>query len=67
MTNIILPAKARGRYVKIIPSGLIGMSAAVGMRSGDKSGASGQSASGIRKADASKVFNLSAVEIYTFK
>jgi len=67
MTNIILPSQARGRYVRIIPSGLTGMSPAVGMRGGDESGASGQSAGGIRQADASKVFNLSAVEIYTFK
>lgn len=67
MTNIIIHAQARGRYVRIIPSGLTGMSPAVGMRGGDESGASGQSASGIRKADASKVFNLSAIEIYTFK
>ena len=67
MTNIIIPAQARGRYVRIIPSGLTGMSPAVGMRGGDESGASGQSASGIRQADASKVFNLSAIEIYTFK
>ncbi|NSW93521.1 MAG: hypothetical protein HPY62_02300 [Bacteroidales bacterium] len=67
MTNIIIPAQARGRYVRIIPSGLTGMSPAVGMRGGDESGASGQSASGIRQADASKVFNLSAIEIYAFK
>ncbi len=67
MTNIILPSQARGRYVKITPTGLLGVSPAVGMAGGQNSGGvSGQSVSGIRQVDASGVFNLSAVEIYTF-
>lgn len=68
MTNIILPAQARGRYVKITPTGLPGASPAVGMTGKQgNSGVSGQSVSGIRQAEASGVFSLSAVEIYTFK
>ncbi|MGE5420422.1 MAG: glycosyl hydrolase 2 galactose-binding domain-containing protein, partial [Chloroflexota bacterium] len=68
MTNIILPKQASGRYVKITPSGLMGVSPAVGMTGKQNSGGvSGQSASGIRQADAASAFSLSAVEIYTFK
>ncbi|HLN54945.1 MAG TPA: discoidin domain-containing protein [Bacteroidales bacterium] len=68
MTNIILPSQAKGRYVRITPSGLMGVSPAVGMAGGQKTGGvTGQSVSGIREAEASKVFSLSAIEIYPFK
>jgi exo-1,4-beta-D-glucosaminidase len=68
MTNIILPAQASGRYVRIMPTGLVGISPAVGMTGEQRSGGvSGQSVSGIRQADASNVFSLSAIEIYAFK
>lgn len=68
MTNIILPVQARGRFVKITPSGLMGVSPAVGMTGGQSNGGvSGQSVGGIRQADAASVFSLSAIEIYTFK
>jgi exo-1,4-beta-D-glucosaminidase len=67
MTNIILPVQAKGRYVRITPSGLLGVSPAVGMTDRQNSGGvSGQSVSGIEQANASTVFSLSAVEIYTF-
>ena len=62
MTNIILPAQAKGRYVRITPSGLMGESPAVGMIAGQR----GQSVSGIEQVAASKAFTLSAIEIYTF-
>lgn len=67
MTNIILPVQAKGRYVRITPTGLLGVSPAVGMvdRRGS-GGVSGQSVSGIEQADASTAFSLSAVEIYVF-
>lgn len=68
MTNIILPVQARGRYVKIIPTGLLGVSPAVGMTERQSAGGVfGQSASGIEQEDASSAFTLSAIEIYTFK
>lgn len=67
MTNIVLPAQSKGRYVRITPTGLMGMSPAVGMTDrGSYGGVSGQSTSGIGQADASAEFSLSAVEIYTF-
>ena len=67
MTNIILPAQAKGRYVKITPSGLLDVSPAVGINSTLSSGGvSGQSVSGIREAPASTAFTLSAIEIYAF-
>ena len=65
MTNIVLPAQARGQYVRITPSGLVGISPAVGM-SGRLGGVSGQSSPGITEAPASTVFALSAIEIYAF-
>jgi len=67
MTNIVLPVQAMGRYVKITPTGLVGISPSVGMRSTLSSGGvSGQSVSGIAEVAASTAFTLSAVEIYTF-
>ncbi|HHV86389.1 MAG TPA: hypothetical protein GXX42_11345 [Petrimonas sp.] len=67
MTNIILPVQAKGRYVRITPTGLMGVSPAVGMtgRRG-AGGVTGQSVSGIEQAGASTEFSLSAVEIYDF-
>jgi len=67
MTNIILPDQVEGRYVKIIPSGLLGISPAVGMTERQSAGGVfGQSASGIEQEDASTSFSLSAVEIYSY-
>lgn len=67
MTNIILPAKVKGRYVKITPAGLSGVSPAFGMADRGKSGGGGgQSVSGVAQADASTEFTLSAIEIYPF-
>lgn len=68
MTNIILPVQAKGRYVKIIPSGLLGVSPAVGMvgRRG-YGGVGGRSVSGIEQAEASGEFSLAAIEIYVFE
>jgi hypothetical protein len=67
MTNIILPAQAKGQYIKITPSGLVGISPAVGMRSTLSSGGvSGQSVSGIAETAASTAFTVSAVEVYAF-
>jgi len=66
MTNIVLPAQAKGRYVKITPSGLLGVTAAVGMNTLAAGGVQGQSRSGIAEAAASREFTLSAVEIFTF-
>ena len=65
MTNIILPDQAKGRYVKIIPTGLMDVSPAIGM-SGSLGGVTGQSASGIAQAVAASAFTLSAIEIYAF-
>jgi len=59
MTNIVLPAQAKGRYVKITPTGLAGTSPAVGM-------VAGLNSSGIEEAPASTEFTLSAIDIYTF-
>lgn len=68
MTNIILPIQTKGRYLKIIPSGPLGVSPAVGMTERQsKGGVFGQSVSGIQQVEASTVFTLSAVEVYTFK
>lgn len=65
MTNIVLPAQAKGRYVKITPTGLLQESPAVGMSGRLSSGGvSGQSVSGVDKAEASTEFSLSAIEIY---
>lgn len=67
MTNIVLPNQAKGRYVKITPTGLMKESPAVGMKGRLSSGGvSGQSVSGIDKANASTSFTLSAIEIYSF-
>ncbi len=67
MTNIILPTQAKGQYVKITPTGLLGVSPAVGMNTALSSGGvSGQSVSGIEEAKASATFNLAAIEIYAF-
>lgn len=67
MTNIVLPTQAKGRYVKITPTGLLKESPAVGMSGRLSSGGvSGQSVSGIDKADAATSFNISAIEIYSF-
>lgn len=67
MTNIVLPTQVKGRYVKITPTGLMKESPAVGMTGRLSSGGvSGQSVSGIDKADAATYFSLSAIEIYTF-
>lgn len=67
MTNIVLPTQAKGRYVKITPTGLCKESPAVGMTGRLSSGGvSEKSVSGIDKADAATSFNLSAIEIYTF-
>ena len=59
MTNIVLPSQAKGRYVKITPSGLLGLTAAVGMNTLAAGGVQGQSRSGIEAAAA-------AIEIYAF-
>ena len=67
MTNIILPAQAKGRYVRITPAGLREVSPAVGMANRMSSGGvSGQSISGIAQAAAATAFHLSAIEIYAF-
>lgn len=67
MTNIVLPNQAKGRYVKITPTGLMQEAPAVGMTGRLSSGGvSGQSVSGIDKANASTAFTLSAIEIYRF-
>jgi hypothetical protein len=67
MTNIILPAQVKGRYVKITPTGLLGVSPAVGMVSGLSSEEGiGQSVSGIDEVPAATAFTLSAIEIYAF-
>ena len=66
MTNIILPVQAKGRYVRITPSGLIGVSPAFG--GGESSGqAIGQSISYVAEVPAAKAFTLSAIEIYAFQ
>jgi exo-1,4-beta-D-glucosaminidase len=68
MTNIVLPSQAKGRYVKITPTGLLRLSPAVGMNTALSSGGvSGQSVSGIAEAPAATAFNLSAIEIYPFR
>ncbi len=66
MTNIVLPVQCKGRYVRITPMGLMGMSPAIGMTGRRSGGVGGQSASGIEQIDASMEFSLSAIEIYTF-
>lgn len=67
MTNIILPVQTKGRYVRITPTGLMGVSPAVGMTERQSAGGVfGQSASGIQQSDASTAFTLSAIEIYSF-
>jgi exo-1,4-beta-D-glucosaminidase len=67
MTNIILPAQAKGRYVKIIPSGLLNASPAVGMVDRQRTGGVGQSVSGIAEVPAATAFTLSGIEIYAFR
>jgi len=59
LTNIVLPVQAKGRYVRITPTGLVGLSPAVGMVSGLKS-------SGNEDAPAATAFTLSAFEIYSY-
>ena len=67
MTNIVLPSQAKGRYVRITPTGLLKEAPAVGMTGRLSSGGvSGQSVSGISKADAATAFTISAIEIYSF-
>lgn len=67
MTNIVLPAQAKGRYVRITPTGLLKEAPAVGMSGRLSSGGvSGQSVSGIDKADAPTAFTISAIEVYSF-
>ncbi len=67
MTNIILPAQVKGRYVRITPTGLVGTSPAVGLVAEQVAGGvTGQTASGISEAKTSEAFNLSAIEIYAF-
>jgi exo-1,4-beta-D-glucosaminidase len=67
MTNIVLPAQAKGRYVKITPAGLLEVSPAVGMVGKlSAGGVSGQSKSGIEEAAAATEFTLAGVEIYAF-
>ena len=67
MTNIILPVQTKGQYVKITPTGLLGISPATGMVGTLSSGGvSGQSISGIAETAATTAFTLSAIEIYTF-
>jgi len=67
MTNIILPAQVKGRYVKITPVGLLGVSPEVGMNKNLSSGGvTGQSVSGIAELAAATEFALAAVEIYAF-
>jgi hypothetical protein len=67
MINIVLPAQVTGRYVKITPAGLLGVSPAVGMNANLSSGGvTGQSVSGIDELAAATEFTLAAVEIYAF-
>ena len=67
LTNLILPTQAKGKYIKITPTGLPGISPAVGMKSTlSGGGVSGQSVSGIAEAVASTSFAVAAVEVYTF-
>jgi hypothetical protein len=67
MTNIVLPSQAKGRYVRITPTGLLKEAPAVGMTGRLSSGGvSGQSVSGISKADAATAFTISAIEIYSY-
>jgi exo-1,4-beta-D-glucosaminidase len=66
MTNIVLPAQVNGRYVKITPSGLLGVSPAVGVNNLNSGGVTGHGISGIAEREAAKEFTLSAVEIYAF-
>jgi hypothetical protein len=67
MTNIVLPAQVKGRFVRIIPTGLLGVSPAVGVIHESSSGnTSRQIVSSIAQVAASTAFNLSAIEIYAF-
>ena len=67
MTNIVLPAQVKGRYVRITPTGLLGTSPDVGNVDGlSIGGVTGRNVSGVAKVDASKEFTLSAIEIYAF-
>ena len=67
MTNIVLPAQAKGQFLRITPSGLLDASPAVGMvkRISSEQGV-GQSVSGVSEAPASTAFTLSAIEVYAF-
>ena len=65
MTNIVLPSQVRGRYVRITPTGLIGISPEIGMVGRTAEGV-GQSVSGIEQTPAATAFTLSAIEIYAF-
>ena len=63
----ILPTQTKGQYIKITPSGLLGISPAVGMRNTlNSGGVSGQSVSGISEAAASTAVTIAAVEVYVF-
>ena len=67
MTNIVLPAQAKGRYIRITPSGLLGVSPAVGMvrRLSSEEGI-GQSVSGVAEIPAPTAFTLTAIEVYAY-
>jgi len=67
MTNIILPAQVKGQYIRITPTGLLGVTPAVGMvgRLSSERGV-GQSVSGVAEVPASNAFTLSAIEVYAF-
>jgi exo-1,4-beta-D-glucosaminidase len=66
MTNIILPTQAKGRFVRILPTGLLEVSPAVGMTGQNTGGVTGQGTNGVAQVNASMAFNLSAIEIYAF-
>jgi len=67
LTNIVLPTQAKGQFIRITPSGLVGVSPAVGMvnRISSERGV-GQSVSGVSEVPASTAFTLSAIEVYAF-
>ena len=67
MTNIILPAQVKGRYVRITPTGLLSASPGVGNVAGlTIGGVTGRNVSGVAEVAASTAFTLSAIEVYAF-
>ena len=67
MTNIVLPAQVKGQYVRITPSGLMGVSPAFGMVGQLSSERRvGQSVTGVAEVPAATAFTLSAIEVYAF-